>query len=114
MAKTINLNVSPKWPDVKQDYVVQYEGHLIGRIRLGGERYLHGTTWEWGITVPMEMPVWANGIAESRDAAMKDFAAVWGRFLQETNPERLDRAWELERAVAARQQGMETSKKDDA
>jgi hypothetical protein len=112
MAKPITLNASLKWPDVKDDYVVRYDGHLVGRMRLGGERYAHGTTWEWSITVPMAMPVWANGTAESRDACMKDFTAAWGRFLKATSPERLERAWELERAFAARQQRRGTSQAD--
>jgi hypothetical protein len=76
MAKTKPLHASLKWPGVKDDYVVRYDGHLVGRIRLGGERYSHGTTWEWSISVPMEMPVWANGSAKSRDAGMKDFTAA--------------------------------------
>jgi len=28
LAKPIALNASPKWPDVKDDYVVRYDGHL--------------------------------------------------------------------------------------
>jgi hypothetical protein len=111
-AKAVALKASPKWPDVKDDYVVRNDGHLIGRIRLGGERYAQGTTWEWSITVPMAMPVWANGTGESRDACMKDFTIAWGRFLKETSPERLERAWELERAFAARQQRTGMSKTD--
>jgi len=83
---------------------------VIGRIRLGGERYGQGNTWEWSIDVPMEMPAWARGSAEGRDACMKDFTAAWERFSKETSPERLERAWELERAVAARQQSMGKSK----
>lgn len=70
MAKPIALNASPKWPDVKDDYVVRYNEYVIGRMRLGGERYSHGTTWEWSIDVPMELPVWARGSAQSRDACM--------------------------------------------
>jgi hypothetical protein len=31
MAKPITLNASPKWPDVKDDYIVRYDGHLVGR-----------------------------------------------------------------------------------
>jgi hypothetical protein len=111
MAKPITLNASLKWPDVKDDYVVRYDGHLVGRMRLGGDRYAQGTTWEWSITVPMAMPVWANRIAESRDACMKDFTAAWGRFLKETDPARLERAWELERAFAARQKDGERAKR---
>src|SRR5258705_11702818 len=81
-------------------------------MRLGGERYSHGTTWEWSIAVPMAMPVWANGTGESRDACMKDFTTAWGRFLKETDPARLERARELERAYAARQQRTGMSKTD--
>jgi hypothetical protein len=113
MAKPISLNVTLKWPDVQDDYVVRYEGHLVGRIRLGGERYMHGTTWEWSITVPMAMPVWANGTAESRDASIKDFSVAWGRLLEATPPERLARALELERASVARQQTMAVRKIDN-
>ena len=104
MAKAINLKASPKWPDVKDDYVVRYEGHLIGRIRLAARSSQEDYTWEWSI--PMEMPVWANGTAESRDACMKKFTAAWGRLVKETRPERMERAWELERAFAARYQRM--------
>ena len=96
--KPISLNASLKWPDVADDYVVRYKEHVIGRLRLAA-------TWEWSIDVPMAMPVWANGTGESRDACMKDFAAAWGRFLKETDPVHLERAFELERASAARQEG---------
>ena len=102
-AKTITLKASLKWPDVRDDYVVRYDGHLIGRIRLADERYGQGT-WEWSIAIPMAMPDWARGSAENRDACMKDFTAAWGRFLKEADPARLERAWELERAAAARHQ----------
>lgn len=112
MAKPIPLKASLKWPDVKDDYVVRYDGHLVGRIRLGGEHYAQGTNWEWSITVPMAMPDWANGSAESRDACMKDFTAAWGKLLKETDPKRLERAWELERAFEARQQRRGMSKTD--
>ena len=112
VAKTITLKASLKWPDVKDDFVVRYDDHLIGRIRLGDERFAQGTTWEWSITVPMAMPDWARGSAENRDACMKDFTAAWGRVLKETDPARLERAWELERAFAARQQRRGMSERD--
>jgi hypothetical protein len=51
----------------------------------------------------MAMPDWASGSAENR--CMVDFTAAWGRFLKETDPARLERAWELERAAAARHKG---------
>ena len=98
--KTISLNARPKWPDVQDDYVVWHEEHEIGRIRLNGDP--QGTTWEWYITVPIAMPAWAGGTSESRDACTKDFSSAWGRLLKETRLERLERAWELERAATAR------------
>jgi hypothetical protein len=107
MAKrSITLNATPKWPDVKDDYLVRYNEYVIGRIRLGGERYSHGTTWKWSIDIPMELPGWATGSAESSDACMNAFTAAWGRLLKETPSARLERAWELERAFAARQERM--------
>ena len=50
----------------------------------------------------------------SSSECKKAFAKAWGRLLNETSAERLERAWELERAVQARQQRMGTTKKDDA
>jgi hypothetical protein len=108
MARTIALNASPTWPGVKDDYVLRYEGHVIGRIRLAE------TAWEWHIAVPMAMPIWASGSAGNLDECRRAFAVAWGRFLKETSPTRLERAWELERAVEARQQRMATVNKDGA
>jgi hypothetical protein len=108
MAKTITLNASPTWPDVKNDYVLRYEGHAIGRIRLDG------SAWEWQITIPMAMPDWARGTADNLDGSRRAFAAAWGRLLTETDPERLERAWELERAVEARQQRRDSATRDNA
>ena len=109
MAKTTTLNASLTWPDVKNDFVLRYNGHAIGRIRLDE------SIWAWQITIPMAMPVWASGTTDSLEEAKKAFAAAWGRLLNETSPERLERAWELERAVEARQQQrLETAKKANA
>lgn len=112
MANPITLNISLKWPDVQDDYVVRYEGISIGRIRLEGERYGQGTTWEWSVTIPMAMPAWASGTAESRDACINGFSAAWGRLLKETGPDRLARAFELERAFVVRQQTMRIAEKN--
>lgn len=108
MVKTITLGASPTWPDVKNDYVLRYDGHPIGRIRLDQ------SVWEWQITIPMEMPAWARGTTDSLDGSKRAFAAAWGRVLSETSPARLERAWELNRAVEARQQRIETAGKDRA
>jgi hypothetical protein len=72
MAKTITLNASLTWPGVKDDYVLRYEGHSIGRIRLAG------TAWEWHIAVPMAMPIWAQGKTDSLDGCRRAFAAAPG------------------------------------
>jgi hypothetical protein len=106
VARTINLTAAPTWPGVADDYVLRYEGHSIGRMRL-----TEGV-WEWHINVPMEMPTWANGKTSNLDECRRAFASAWGRFLIETSPARLERAWELERAFDARQQRMEMAKKD--
>jgi hypothetical protein len=48
----------------------------------------------------LAMPAWANGTAESRDVCMRNFSAAWGRLLKEAPFERLERAWEFERAAS--------------
>ena len=108
MAKTITLNASPAWPGVKNDFILSYEGHAIGRIRQAE------TAWEWHIIVPMAMPAWADGRADNFEDCKRAFAGAWGRFLKETDPARLKRAWDLARAAEARQRPTETVNKDDA
>src|SRR4051812_43902075 len=97
MSSKITINAQPRWPDVNDDYAVQFEGHSIGRVRLDG------TIWFWSITIPMALPAWAEGNAASRDEGFKALAAAWGRLLAQTDPARLQRAWELEKAFEARQ-----------
>ena len=101
VAKKIALNANPTWADVKNDYVLRYEDHVIGRIRLAE------TGWEWHITVPMEMPAWARGSALNLEDCKKAFGEAWGRFLNETDPDRLERAWEFSRAAEQRHHGIE-------
>ncbi|WMT72030.1 hypothetical protein [Bradyrhizobium sp. Ash2021] len=100
--KTITLNARSKWPDVKDDYVIWHQDHAIGRIRLVADPKAPATPWEWFITVPVAMPAWANGTGESCDVCMKEFSAAWSRFLKEIPAERLERAWEFERAAQSR------------
>jgi hypothetical protein len=106
MSARITISAQPRWPDVKDDYVLQSEGHSIGRVRLDG------TNWVWSISIPMALPEWAEGTAANRDESFKALAAAWGKLLTQTNPERLQRAWELEKAFEARQQGLATIKSD--
>jgi hypothetical protein len=101
--KTIALSAAPAWPGIKDDFLLRYEGHEIGRIRkLAG-------AWEWAITIPMAMPPWAQGSADNLEGCKKAFATAWGRIMTTTSPERLDRAWELARAVEARRQRIDAT-----
>jgi hypothetical protein len=108
MAKPIALSASPKWPDVKDDYVVRYDGHLIGRMRLGG--YSHH------VGVEHRRSHGNAGMGERKRrkprCVHEQFTAACGRFLKETSAERLDRAWELERAFAAHYRRMGMGKTD--
>ena len=107
MAKSITLNASPTWAEAKNDFILRYDGHVIGRIRLDQ------SAWEWQITIPMAMPVWASGTAASLDESKRAFALAWGKLLNETKPERIQRAWEFERAAMARQPQMDVAEKDN-
>jgi hypothetical protein len=106
MPTKITIDARPRWPDVRDDFVVEFEGHSIGRVRLDGTR------WVWSISIPMAVPEWAEGTAANRDESFKALAAAWGKLLTQTNPERLQRAWDLEKAFEARQQKLETIKSD--
>jgi hypothetical protein len=103
MAKTITLNASPTWPGAKDDYILRYEGHEIGRIRRAEK------AWEWQITIPMAMPTWASGGGANLDECRQAFAAAWGRVLKETNSARLERAWDLTRAAEQRKRRLEAN-----
>jgi hypothetical protein len=108
MAKAIKINAGPTWPDINNDYTLSYEGHSIGRIRLDQ------AVWRWQVTIPMAMPTWASGTADSLEGSKRSFAIAWGKLLNETNPARLERAWELDRAVEVRRQRMDIAGKDSA
>jgi hypothetical protein len=104
MTKTTTINSRATWAGVKNDYVLSYEGHVIGRIRLAE------AAWEWHINAPLAMPLWASGSAASLDECRTAFGMAWGRLLKETNPERLERAWELEAAAQSRLDRLETAR----
>lgn len=99
MAQSISLNVSLRWPEVKNDYLVRFEGHPIGHVRLAGSE------WVWAITIPMALPDWTVGSAASLEDCIKALAGAWTKVLKQTSPERLQRAWDLERAADARAAG---------
>ncbi len=98
MSGKFTINAQLRWPDVRDDYVLQFEGHSIGRVRLDG------TNWVWSITIPMALPEWAEGTAANRDESFKTLGAAWGKLLSQTSVERLQRAWDLEKAFEVRQQ----------
>jgi hypothetical protein len=96
MNKTISLNARIRWPDVKDNYVVSYEGHDIGGV------YRSETAWTWSITVPMALPAWSTGSAPNLQEGIKALANAWTRILKQTDPARLQRAWDLEKTALAR------------
>jgi hypothetical protein len=110
VSPSIHLSASPTWPDVHDDFTLRCEGHIFGRIRLAGDASSAEAVWEWQITVPMEMPEWARGSAGSREECVVAFAIALGRLLAETSPERLERAWDLERAAEARRNELSNEK----
>jgi hypothetical protein len=96
MGKTITITSRLKWPDVKDDYLMMLDGHTIGRIRRTEP------AWNWYIELPMAVPDWASGAAGSLEDCRRAFISAWLRFVQEYSAERIERAWELERAAEAR------------
>ena len=95
-------HASPTWDDVQDDFALRCEGHVVGRIRLAADASSADALWEWQITVSTMMPDWGRGSAGSHEVCFEAFAMAFGRFLVETSPERLERAWESERAAKAR------------
>jgi hypothetical protein len=108
MSAKLTIDASLRSPDVRDDYSVHFQGHSIGRVRLDP------AGWLWSITIPMALPDWAEGVTASRDDSFKALAAAWGRLLGQTSPERLQRAWDLEKAFEARQQKASATRSDTA
>lgn len=102
MDKSLTLNVPLKWPHIPDDYLVRYQKHEIGRIRHSGQSDPERTQGEWMAVIRMALPSWSRGRTANRNSGLKAFAAAWQKLLKETGPERM---WELERHVAARQNG---------
>lgn len=102
MKNSIALNIRLKWPEIPDDYAVWSKRREIGRIRFALDASASDRSWEWYIVIPMALPEWASGAAKDRDEAIRAFSAAWGRFLQEMQPQRLQRAWLLEDAALMR------------
>lgn len=92
----MSLSLGLRWPEVKDDYLVRFEGHTIGHVRLGD------SGWLWAVTIPMALPDWTTGSAASLEDSIKALAIAWTKLVGQTSPDRLQRAWDLERAAEAR------------
>lgn len=97
MAQAISLSLSLRWPEIKDDYIVRFDGHSIGHVRLVE------SGWVWAITIPMALPDWTIGRSASLEDSIKALAVAWAKLLKQTDPERLRRAWDFEKAAQARQ-----------
>ncbi|MBR1126691.1 hypothetical protein [Bradyrhizobium iriomotense] len=98
----ITLSIRPKWPEIADHFAVWSQGREIGRIRHAPDVSEPDRSWEWFVLIPMGLPAWARGAAQDRDTAIRAFSAAWGRLLKETQPERMQRAWELHGAAQSR------------
>ncbi|WP_025031921.1 hypothetical protein [Bradyrhizobium sp. DOA9] len=96
MKKSVSLKAKLRWPDVKDHYVVVHERRVIGNVYRSGER------WSWAISVPMGLPDWSAGQAPSLHEGVTALAQAWTGILNATSAERLQRAWDLERAALTR------------
>ncbi|MDN4983832.1 MULTISPECIES: hypothetical protein [unclassified Bradyrhizobium] len=88
--------------EISDHYAAWSQGREIGTIRHARDASGPDRSWEWFIVVPMGLPAWASGDAPDRDTAIRAFSAAWGRLLKETQPQRLQRAWELGHAAQSR------------
>lgn len=96
MKQSISLEAKLRWPDVKDHYIILHEGHAIGNVHRSGE------SWSWSISIPMGLPDWSVGSTSSLHEGIKGLGNAWASILKSTRPERLQRAWELEKAAEAR------------
>lgn len=105
MEKKITLSAQLKWPGVPDDYIVRFDGHVVGRIRRNSAHDPNPGQWTWALTVPMLLPDWARGDGGDRDESMRALAMAWQRILVETSPQRLARLWEFASAAEQRATG---------
>jgi hypothetical protein len=79
---------------LENDYFVIHEGRSVGRIRLASEGSHKGVVWTWHVDLPLSIPSWCNGTADSLEEATAQFKAAWERFYAGLSPER-GRRWHL-------------------
>ena len=80
-------------------------------VGLSAARELRGSPLIATVAIGLSL-VTANLLARPHVLALP-LAAAWGKLLSQTSAERLQRAWELEKAFEARQQRLATIKSDD-
>ncbi|GEC14234.1 hypothetical protein [Nitrobacter winogradskyi] len=79
---------------LKDDYCVIHEGRSVGRIQLASEQSSQRTVWEWHVNLPLPIPRWCNGSADSLEAAKQGCKDAWEKFYASLTPERI-RRWHL-------------------
>lgn len=93
MELPLGLNLA--WPDVRDVYNVKLHGCSIGRIWLATDRLTTDEPWEWFISLPLILPKWCKGCADSLDNAMSLLTRALGRVVTNTPSQRVRRAFEL-------------------
>jgi len=84
------------------DYCVYFEGRSIGRIKLAENHVQRRYTWRFYINPPIPTPSWADGSAESLDAALAAFRETWQQFYSRLTPAAIARWHQLDDASATR------------
>lgn len=84
---------------LENDYDVREYGRDIGRIRLG-----HGLRaemhWFWTINIPLPIPSYCSGKADTLDEAKDQFRKAWETFRATLTDERVARWHHLQDAAA--------------
>ena len=84
------------------DFCVISEQRTVGRIREATERAGFNPGWMWSITVPLPIPAWGNGYADTFDEAKAQFKAAWVRFHASLKPHQIAHWHHHQDAAAAR------------
>lgn len=84
---------------LENDYDVREDGRDIGRIRLGAglRAEMH---WFWTINIPLPIPAYCSGKADTLDEAKDQFRKAWETFRATLTDERVERWHHLQDAAA--------------
>ena len=68
------------------DYAVIWNDRTVGRVRLVSQTSAReGEIWVWRINLPLSVPAWGSGTANSFERAKQKFQAYFDRFCAETS-----------------------------